>query len=175
MRKWRPEERRIVRRGLLGRASIAVEPAVLALLFAYFTVALARSADHRIFSWIFALGAATFAIYTVMLLIEPMRALRETYKPIFIVDGYLRMRGRDDFSERGYNGYVAVLLEDQRVACEWPTKGNGNLPAALRPALCEFSEYGGIHAVDGRPTGVLPNDFPVLGIGGNRPPRPSRR
>jgi hypothetical protein len=44
----------------------------------------------------------------------------------------------------------------------------------VRPAMLEFSEYGGIHAIDGRQTGVLPDDFPVLGIGSNRPPRPRR-
>lgn len=176
MRRWRPEERQVVRRGMLGRATIAVEPAALAVLFAFFAVALVRSVnkegvhEHSIFGLVFAIGAATFALYAIVLMIEPIRAMRETLKPIFIVDGYLRMRGRDDFSERGCNGYVAVLLEDKRVACEWPTKGEGDLPSVLRPALLEFSEYGGIHAVDGQPTGVLPNDFPVLGVGGNRPP-----
>ena len=181
MRKWRPDERRIVRRGLLGRLTIAVEPAIIALLFAWFGYWMAThgrsDATHNdwIFSIIFLPGAAAFAIYAVVLMIEPVRALAETAQPIFIVDGYLRTRGRDDFSAAGTNGYVAVLTEAHRVACEWPTRGEGNLPYAVQPAMLEFSEFGGVHAVDGRGTGVLPDDFPVLGIGGNRPPRRHRR
>ena len=177
MRPWRPDERRIVRRGLFGRLTIAVEPAIIALLFGWFGYWMAAHGrtdathDDRIFSIIFLPGAAAFAAYAVILMIQPIKALRETYEPIFIVDGYLRTRGRDDFSAPGTNGYIAVLTEGRRVACEWVTNGEGDLPFAVQPALLEFSEYGGIHAVDGRKTGVLPEDFPVLGIGGNRPPR----
>jgi hypothetical protein len=180
MRKWRVDERRIVRRGMLGRLTIAVEPALIAVLFAWFGYWIAThgrsDATHNdwIFSIIFLPGAAAFAIYAVVLMIQPVRALRETFEPIFVVDGYLRTRGRDDFSAHGSNGYVAVLTEERRVACEWVTRGEGDLPFAVRPAMLEFSEYGGIHAIDGRQTGVLPDDFPVLGIGSNRPPRPNR-
>jgi hypothetical protein len=180
MRKWRVDERRIVRRGMLGRLTIAVEPALIAVLFAWFGYWIAThgrsDATHNdwIFSIIFLPGAAAFAIYAVVLMIQPVRALRETFEPIFVVDGYLRTRGRDDFSAHGSNGYIAVLTEQRRVACEWVTCGEGDLPFAVRPAMLEFSEYGGIHAIDGRQTGVLPDDFPVLGIGSNRPPRPTR-
>ncbi len=181
MRKWRPDERRIVMRGLFGRLAIAVEPALLAALFGFFTMALLRLAydgdeNHaglQLLAPIFGVGAVAFAIYALWLLKQPMRALRETHEPIFIVDGYVRTRGRDDFSERGFNGYVAVLLEDRRVACEWPTVGSGELALSETAALLEFSEYGGIHAIDGQKTGVLPEDFPNIGVGGNKPPRHS--
>jgi hypothetical protein len=180
MRRWRPDERRIVRRGLVGRLSIAVEPAAIALLFGWFGYWIAThgrsDATHNdwIFSIIFLPGAAAFAVYAVVLMIQPIRALRETYEPIFIVDGYFRTRGRDDFSVTGTNGYVAVLTDERRVACEWPTHGQGDLPFAVQAAMLEFSEFGGIHAVDGKSTGVLPDDFPVLGVGGARPPRKRR-
>jgi hypothetical protein len=181
MRTWRPDERRIVHRGLFGRLTIAVEPAIIALLFAWFGYWMATHGrtdathDDWIFALIFVPGAAAFAIYAVVLMIQPVRALLETYEPIFIVDGYLRTRGRDDFSPYGTNGYVAVLTEDRRVACEWRTHGEGDLPFAVEPAMLVFIEFGGIHTVDGFPTGVLPKDFPVLGIGGNRPARKYRR
>lgn len=174
MRKWRPDERRVVRRGLFGRLTIAVEPAIIAVLFAWFGYWIAThgrsDATHNdwIFSIIFWPGAAAFAVYALLLMAAPIRALRETYEPIFVVDGYLRTRGRDDFSASGTNGYVAVLTEERRVACEWSTHGRGELHFALEPAMLEFSEYGGIHAIDGKKTGVLPDDFPVLGVGANK-------
>ena len=59
----------------------------------------------------------------------------------------------------------AVLTEDRRVACEWPALGQIELPNLVRPALCEFSEYGGVHAVDGHLTGVLPARIPTFGVG----------
>lgn len=177
MRRWTPQERRIIVRGALGRLAIAVEPAAISLLFGVFTVGLLRLAadgnqEHaglQLLAPIFGLGAVAFAIYAIMLLRAPLRALRETYEPIFTVDGYLRTRGRDDFSPRGYNGYVAVLLEDRRIAAEWPTIGDGDLAAGESPALLEFSEFGGIHRIDGQPTGVLPSNFRNIGVGSNRP------
>jgi len=175
MRPWRPEERSIVRRGMFGRLTIAVEPAIIALLFGWFGYWIAThgrsDATHNdwIFSIIFLPGAAAFAVYAVVLMQAPLRALRETYQPIFVVDGYVRTRGRDDFSLSGSNGYVAVLTEDRCVACEWPTHGKGDLPFAVQSAMSEFSEFGGIHAIDGKKTGVLPEHFPVLGIGANSP------
>jgi len=173
MRPWRPDERRVVQRGMFGRLTIAVEPAAIALLFGWFGYWIATHGrsdathDDWIFSIIFLPGAAAFAVYAVVLMAAPMRALRETYQPIFVVDGYLRTRGRDDFSTSGSNGYVAVLTDERCVACEWPTRGDGDLPSALEPAMLEFSEFGGIHAIDGKKTGVLPEDFPVLGVGIN--------
>lgn len=178
MRRWTPDERRVVVRGLLGRLAIAIEPAAIALLFGFFTVSLLRlaadgSEEHaglQLLAPIFGLGAAAFAVYAVFLLRAPLRALRETYQPIFIVDGFIRTRSRDDLSPRGYNGYVAVLLDDRRLACEWPTIGEGDLTANEAPALLEFSEYGGIHRIDGAPTGVLPSTWQNIGVGSNKPP-----
>ena len=171
MRPWRDDERRIVRRGMLGRFLIAIEPAIIAVVFGWFGYWLGThgrsDATHNdwIFSIIFVPGAVVFAIYAVVLLIGPLRALRQTYEPIFVVDGYIRTRGRDDLSATGSNGYVAVLTDEHRVACEWVARGKDELPFDVRPAMLEFSEFGGVHAVDGRLTGVLPEDFPVLGIG----------
>ena len=174
MRPWRADERRVVHRGLLGRFAIAVEPAAIGVIFGWFAYWIAahgrNDATHNdwIFSLIFLPGAAAFAAYAVFLMSAPFRALRETWKPVFIVDGYLRTRRPDDLSERGSNGYVAVLTHEYRVACEWPTVGRGELPNDVRPAMLEFSEFGGIHAIDGRRTGILPEDFPVLGVGANQ-------
>ena len=58
-----------------------------------------------------------------------------------------------------------MLTETRIVACEWPTLGEIELPDVTRPALCEFTEYGGVHAVDGRSTGVLPTRIRPLGVG----------
>jgi hypothetical protein len=98
-------------------------------------------------------------------MIPPARALVHTTRPIYSVDGYLRYRGRDEHSAPETNGYIAVLTEDRRVACEWPAIGHNELPNHIRPALCEFTEYGGVHAVDGRLTGVLPARIPTFGVG----------
>ena len=180
MRRWRPDECRIVRRGMFGRLAIAVEPAVISLLFGAFGVWIAlhgqRDATHDdwIFSIVFLPGAAAFAIYAVALMAEPLRALRQTAQPIFIVDGFVRTRGPDDFSAAGTTGFVAVLTHDRRVAGEWPTGGRASLRYDERPAQVEFSEYGGILTIDGVPTGVLPADFPPLGVGAASHPRPRR-
>jgi len=179
MRRWTPDERTIVVRGLFGRLAIAVEPAIISALFCVFTIELLRlandgNADHeglQLLAPIFALGAAAFAVYAVCLLRAPLRALRETYGPIFIVDGYIRTRGRDDFSERGSSGYIAVLTHDRRVACEWPAIGDGDLPMRTDAALLEFCEDGGIITLDGRSTGVLPKNFHNIGVRSNSPPR----
>jgi hypothetical protein len=178
MRRWTPNERRIIVRGLFGRLAIAIEPAIISLLFGGLTVGLLRLAadgneDHaglQLLAPIFALGAVAFAVYAIYMVIAPIRALRETYGPIFVVDGYIRTRGRDDFSQRGSNGYVAVLLDDRRVACEWPTIGDGDLPSCTDAALLEFSEFGGIHNIDGKSTGVLPANFSNIGVRSNKPP-----
>ena len=159
---------------MLGRFLIAIEPAVIAVVFGWFGYWLGTHGrsdathDDWIFAIIFLPGALAFAVYAVVLMAGPFRALRETYEPIFVVDGYLRTRGRDDFSLAGSNGYVAVLTEGKHVACEWATRGEGDMPFAVAPAMLEFSEYGGIHAIDGKATGVLPDDFPALGVGLNQ-------
>ena len=161
---------------MLGRFFIAIEPAVIAVVFGWFGYWLGTHGRHDathddwVFSIIFIPGAIAFAAYAVALLAGPLRALRQTYEPIFIVDGYIRTRGRDDFSLEGSNGYVAVLTDARQVACEWAARGKAELLFDVRPALLEFSEFGGVHTVDGRNTGVLPDDFPVLGIGASSKP-----
>lgn len=164
-------------RGAAGRFVVAMEPAIIALLFALFTFGIERLAgtkDHQgyiYFAWVFAFGAASFTLYAIALLVNPIRALLQTREPIFIVDGYVQTRAPDARSTAGSSGYVAVVLADGRVACEWSTVGEKPLPDIRYPAFMEFSEFGGIHAVDGRSTGVLPDDFPILGVGGARPPK----
>ncbi len=119
---------------------------------------------------IFAPVAVAFFFYACWLVRDPIIALRKTFEPIFIVDGYIRTRGCDDLSARGSCGYMAVLTADGRVAAEWPATGPTEYQYTTRSAVAEFSEFGGIHAIDGRPTGILPRAFPALGIGANRPP-----
>ena len=63
-------------------------------------------------------------------------------------------------------GYVAALFPDRSVACEWEWLGKKRLPNATIPSLIEFSVYAGIHRIDGKPTGLLPDDdLPPLAIG----------
>jgi hypothetical protein len=157
---------------------VAIEPALLGVLFGFFTIALLRLAsdgtqEHaglQLLAPIFGVGAAGFAAYAVGLLLGPLRTLRDTYAPIFIVDGYLRTRGRDDLSQRGSRGYIAALLEDGSLACEWPAVGDTDLPFRVDAAVLEFSEFGGILSVDGRSTGALP-PIANVGIRSNQPPR----
>jgi hypothetical protein len=124
-------------------------------------------ADHNlvILSPIFGLGVVATVVYAVAVMLAPTRALLQTLRPIFIVDGYVRYRPPDTASPVDSNGYVAVLTDDGAIACEWATLGEIPLPEYTGPALCEFSEYGGVHAIDGRRTGVLPETIPKLGIG----------
>ncbi len=166
-------------RGVAGRAVTALEPAAIGGLLLWVAVVLAarvsidqgQSVHAELpVAVIFAPVALGFFVYAGWLVNEPLRALRQTFEPIFIVDGYLRTRGPDDFSERGSCGYVAALTVDMRVAGEWPSRGPSEYPHAVRAAILEFTEYGGLHAIDGRPTGILPSDFPAFGVGGNRPP-----
>jgi hypothetical protein len=117
-----------------------------------------------ILSPIFGMGVIACIFYALALMLAPTRALIQTFRPIFIVDGYVRYRPPDAESPVDSNGYVAVLTEDQEVACEWPTLGEVPLRAATVPALSEFSAYGGVHRIDGRPTGVLPDRMPRLGV-----------
>lgn len=178
-RAWLPLERRVVARGLAGRALTALEPAAIGGLLAWVAVALAGrvtvtdgqpSHDALPIALIFAPVAVAFFAYACWLVRDPLIALRKTFEPIFIVDGYVRTRGRDDLSERGSCGYMAVMTSDGRVAGEWPAVGPAEFSNSLRPALAEFSEFGGVHSIDGRPTGILPRSFPAFGVGANRPP-----
>jgi len=179
-RPWRTAERRVVIRGVVGRAVTALEPAAIGGILLWVAVALALRVSiddgqpvhtELPIALIFIPVAAAFFVYAAWLVSEPLRALRQTYEPIFIVDGYLRTRGPDDFSERGDCGYVAAITADRRVAGEWTARGPVEYQHTLRAAQLEFTEYGGLHAIDGRPTGILPTDFPAFGVGANRPLR----
>ncbi len=179
-RRWTERERFIVWRGVTGRASIAIEPLLGALFFAalsYGIVWRARvAAPHDLWIlWpVFGVVALAFFGYFVAVLVAPLTAYAQTYKPIYQLDGYVRYRGPDDFSDAGSTGYVAVLFEDRELCGEWECYGTKRLPVRTLPAHVEFSEYGGIHKIDGKSTGVLPDeDLPLLAIGiaQNFPPR----
>lgn len=171
-RKWTERERFIVWRGLTGRFSIAIEPLVGGLFFAglsYGIVWRARVAgppDLWILWPVFGVVALAFFAYFIAVLVAPFIAYMQTYKPIYQVDGYVRYRGPDDLSEVGASGYVAVLFEDRGLCGEWECFGTTRLPSTTLPALVEFSEFGGIHKIDGKSTGVLPDgELPLLAIG----------
>jgi len=167
-RAWTRAERKIVLHGFLGRLTIAIEPVICGTVFLALTLGMIFNKNKEIIvlAPIFALGVITFCLYAFFVMLAPVRALFHTMGPIFIVDGYVRYRGRDENSGRDSNGYIAVLTENKLVACEWPTLGEMELPPHTRPALCEFSEYGGVHKIDGRSTGVLPDRIARLGVGG---------
>ncbi len=171
-RPWTDRERAIVWRGLTGRMSIAIEPLLGGIFFAalsYGIVWRARvAAPHDLWVlWpIFGLVSAAFFVYFIAVLVAPFIAYSQTYKPIYQLDGYLRYRGPDSKSDVGASGYIAVLFEDHEVCGEWECYGIKKLPTTTLPAHVEFSEYGGIHKIDGKSTGVLPDeDIPTLAIG----------
>jgi hypothetical protein len=171
-RRWTEAERRIVWRGLTGRMAIAIEP-LLGLVFmsllAWGIVYRSQHvpAEHDLIkiSWIFAIGAIAFFGYFVAVLVAPVLAYVQTFKPIYIIDGYVRYRERDVKSSEDASGYVATLFEDETVACEWEFFGHEPLTGATIPAMVEFSVYAGIHKIDGRSTGLLPDELPTLAIG----------
>ena len=159
--------------GFFGRLSIAIEPLLCGMVFTAITVGVflaprlsprTVAPDIIIVAPVFALGVVACALWALGVILAPARALLHTIRPIYIVDGYLRYRGRDEASADNENGYIAVLTDDRTIACEWNTLGRGSLVGHTRPALCEFSEYGGVHTVDGRPTGVVPDSLPALGV-----------
>lgn len=170
-RPWTEKERSIVRQGLFGRFAIAIEPLLGTVFFGLLAWGImwrARVAepDIWILAPIFALVACGFAIYLIAVLVAPIIAYAQTFKPIYILDGYVRYRGTDAFSETAASGYVAVLYEDRGLCCEWECFSHAGVPSVIAPALVEFSEFGGIHKIDGRSTGVLPDDdMPALAIG----------
>jgi hypothetical protein len=172
-RAWTPRERLIVWRGLTGRFAIAIEPLLGTLFFGAMTYGIiwrarvSKPHDLWILSPIFALAAVAFLAYFIYLLVAPFAAYMQTFKPIYIIDGYVRYRAPDDESDLGATGYVAVLFADQQLCCEWECYGTKPLPNATLPAMCEFSEYGGPHKIDGQSTGVLPEEIPVFAIGIN--------
>lgn len=173
-RPWRRSERLVVLHGFFGRLCIAIEPILCGTMFVALTIGMfvvrtdpAHPADHNmaILSPVFALGVVACIFYAIALMVAPTRALLQTFRPIFIVDGYVRYRAPDAESPVDSNGYVAVLTEDSSIACEWPTVGDVPLRPMTIPALSEFSEYGGVHRIDGRSTGVLPDRIARFGVG----------
>ena len=179
-RPWTEAEKRIVVQGFWGRAAIAIEPLLGAVVFLGLAVGMALKAVHdsrelvdaMCIGGIFALACVSFLIYAVCLMLGPFRALLSTSQPIFIVDGYVRSRPPDERASDECSGFVAVLTADSQVACEWPAHGDHPLETSVHPAHVEFSEYGGIHKIDGQSTGVLPSFMPALSVGVNSPQPP---
>jgi hypothetical protein len=172
-RPWTARERAIVWRGLTGRFALAIEPLIGVGFMAFITLGIVWRAHHVAtdatlikIAPIFALGTLAFAGYFVAVLVAPFAAYVQTFKPIYVLDGYVRYREPDEHSEIDACGYVAALFEDRSVACEWEWLGKKRLPNATIPSLVEFSVYAGIHKIDGKPTGLLPDEaLPPLAIG----------
>ncbi len=171
-RRWSDTEREIVWRGLTGRMAIAIEPLLGTIFMSFLTWGIVYRSQHVAverdlikIAWIFGIGAVAFAGYFVAVLVAPLCAYLQTFKPIYVVDGYVRYRERDDRSADDASGYIATLFEDRTVACEWEFFGRGPLEDATIPAMIEFSAYAGIHKIDGRSTGLLPETLPTLAIG----------
>jgi hypothetical protein len=166
-RPWRRGERSVVLHGYFGQLYLC------GAMFLVLTIGLlsvradpTRTADDNlaVLVPIFAFAFTACTAYAIALMFGPTRALLHTFRPIFIVDGYVRYRCPDVHSPAKSNGYLAVLTEDGCVACEWPTRGDLPLQDLIIPALSEFSEYGGLRTIDGHPTGALPNRIPNLTV-----------
>ena len=172
-RAWTAQERKIVWRGLTGRFALAIEPLVGMLFMALLAWGIVYRAHHVAsdatlakIAWIFALGAIAFAGYFIAVLVAPFIAYVQTFGPIYVLDGYVRYREPDADSQPNACGYVAALFPDRSIAGEWEWLGKRSLPNVTIPSLVEFSRYGGIHRIDGKATGVLPDDdLPLLAIG----------
>jgi hypothetical protein len=175
-RPWTDRERRIVWRGVTGRMAIAIEPLIGMAFMAFITWGIVWRAHHVAadatlikIAPIFALGFVLFLGYFIAVLVAPFTAYMQTFKPIYVLDGYVRYREPDEFSEEDARGYVAALFADKSVACEWEWLGKKRLFNATIPSLIEFSVYAGIHRIDGKATGLLPDEeMPLLAIGMNQ-------
>jgi hypothetical protein len=164
-RPWTPDERQAVMRGVYGRATIAVEPVIVGGVFLALVIGLLLRGDWLL-APIFLVGVVGAVGWFMAVVRKPILAMREMKKPIFIVDGYMRLREPDEESDEGAGGYIAVLTHDRRVACEWPLSDDADeVRYGVRPTLIEFSVFGGVHSVDGKTTGVVPNHAPALGVG----------
>lgn len=172
-RAWTARERDIVWRGLTGRFALAIEPLIGVAFMGFITLGIVWRAHHVAsdatlikIAPIFAVGTLAFVGYFIAVLVAPVAAYLQTFKPIYVLDGYVRYREPDAKSEYDACGYVAALFADQSVACEWEWLGKKRLPNATIPSHVEFSVYAGIHRIDGKPTGLLPDDeMPPLAIG----------
>lgn len=166
-RPWTRAERRVVLQGFFGRLSVAIEPLIVGAFFSLLPVGLflRKQETALLLTPVFGLAGLGFLAYAIILMVPCTRALIETFGPIYIVDGYVQYLRR---AENGHISYsVAALDADRVILGEWPLSA---WPKAigereLWPALVEFSPHGGIHRIDGRPTGVLPASMPALGIG----------
>lgn len=178
-RAWSRAERRVVLGGLVGRLLIAIEPCMCFAVFGALTAGLiflphppgatmTRYESAIIIAPIFGIAASAFLIWAIAVLYAPVRALRATFAPIYIVDGYVRYRRPDRDTQADSNGYVAVLGADREPVAEWPSIGRHPLPDSVRPAHVEFSFYGGVHRIDGQATGVIPETITFAGVGMNR-------
>ncbi len=172
-RPWTQRERKIVWRGLTGRFALAIEPLIGMVFMGLLTWGIVYRAQHvpsdatliKI-AWIFAIGAIAFSGYFVAVLVAPIVAYLQTFRPIYILDGYVRYREPDARSRIDACGYAAAIFADRTLAYDWEWLGKKPLPNATLPALVEFSLYAGIHKIDGKPTGLLPDeDLPPLAIG----------
>jgi hypothetical protein len=164
-RAWTTEERRAVMRGVYGRATIAIEPVIVGGVFLALVIGLVLKGDYLL-APVFSVGVVGAVGWFVSVIRKPMRAMREMKKPIYIVDGYIRLREPDEYCEDDDAGYIAVMTHDRCVAGEWPLADEEErVTYGIRPALVEFSLFGGIHTVDGRTTGLVPAHAPPLGVG----------
>ncbi len=172
-RPWTAAERKIVWRGLTGRFALAVEPLLGMLFMSLLTWGIVYRAQHVAsdatlikIAWIFAVGALAFGGYFFAVLVAPFAAYLQTFRPIYVLDGYVRYREADARSRIDGCGYAAALFADRTLAYEWEWLGTKPLPNVTLPALVEFSLYAGIHKIDGKPTGLLPEgELPLLAIG----------
>ena len=169
-RSWTAEERNTVWMGVLGRLTMAAEAILGTLVFLFLTWGIYLRAQRTeqsliVLAPVFAVGALGFILYAIALMVAPIRAFIHTYQPIYIVDGYVRYRPPDAFSAEDATGYVAVLFENRDIACEWEAFGLERLPERTIPTHAEFSTYAGIHKIDGKSTGLLPDKATLLNIG----------
>ena len=182
-RRWTASERAIVWRGLTGRFALAIEPLIGMLFMALLTWGIVYRARHVAsdatlikIAWIFALGAFAFAGYFVAVLLAPIVAYVQTFRPIYIVDGYVRYREPDERSRIDACGYAAALFADRTVACEWEWLRQAALTGRDDSRARRVFGYAGIHKIDGKPTGLLPDDqLPLLCDRHRYAPWPQRR
>jgi hypothetical protein len=165
-RPWTRAERRVVLRGFFGRFTIAIEPLIVAIFFALLPIGMLLRGQEvaLLMAPVFALAALAFFAFSIAMIAPSAHAVLETFSPIYTVDGYVRYRATET-SPPQY--YVAVLDANRMVLGEWPLR---QWPSSIGqrlmwPVMVEFSLYGGIHKIDGRPTGVLPAKIAPFGVG----------
>jgi hypothetical protein len=166
-RPWSKNERRVVWRGFFGRLTIAIEPLLVAIFFSLLPLGLLLRKQEAaiILAPIFGVAGIMFFAYGIYLMVSPTRALLETRSPIYIIDGYVQYRRDESRLESPYR--VAALDANRQTLGEWPLLEWPKMIGEheLWPAMIEFSEFGGIHKIDGRATGVLPEEIAAFGIG----------